>query len=65
MTRFPTPKHFEASAMPTQDGLRLNHLRRIKKARLKPGHPDAQRAITATQSETSWCPPQSDGELMP
>jgi hypothetical protein len=29
MTRFPTPKHFEPSAMPTQDGLRLNHLHRI------------------------------------
>src|SRR6478672_6132553 len=52
LTRFPTPKHFETSAMPTQDGLRLNHLHRTKKARPKPGHPDEQRAITATQSKT-------------
>jgi hypothetical protein len=44
-----------------QDGLRLNQLRRIKKARPKPGHPYEQRAITATQSETRGCPPQSDG----
>ena len=31
-TRFPTPKHFETSAMPTQDGLQLNYLHRVKKA---------------------------------
>jgi hypothetical protein len=36
MTRFPTPNHFETSAMPTQDGLRLNHLHRVKKARQSP-----------------------------
>jgi hypothetical protein len=64
ITRFPTPKHFETSAMPTQDGLRLNHLHRTKKARPKPRHPYEQRAITANQSETRWCPPQSDGQLM-
>ena len=45
----------------TQDGLRLNHLHRTKKARPKPRHPYEQRAITAKQSETRWCPPQSDG----
>ena len=61
ITRFPTPKHFETSAMPTQDGLRFNHLRRTKKARPKPRHPYEQRAITAKQSETRWCPPQGDG----
>jgi hypothetical protein len=26
ISRFPTPEHFEASAMPSQDGLRLNQL---------------------------------------
>src|SRR6266508_47761 len=61
MTRFPTPKHFETSAMPTQDGLWLNHLHRTTQARPKPRHPYEQRAITAKQSETRWCPPQSDG----
>jgi hypothetical protein len=60
MTRFPTPKHFETSAMPTQDGLRLNYLHRVKKARPKPHHPCEQRAITAEQSKTRWCPLQSD-----
>jgi len=50
MTGFPTPNHFETSAMPTQDGLRLNHLHRTKKARPKPGHPSEQRTITAKQS---------------
>src|SRR6476646_7630252 len=29
ITRLPTPKHFETSAMPTQDGLRLNYLHRV------------------------------------
>ena len=56
ITRFPTPEHFETSAMPTQDGLRLNHLHRTKKARPKPRHPYEQRAITAKQSETRGCP---------
>jgi hypothetical protein len=64
MTRFPTPKHFEPSAMPTQDGLRLNHLNSIKKARPKPRHPYEKSAITAAQSKTRWCLPQSDGQLM-
>jgi hypothetical protein len=64
ITRFPTPKHFETSAMPTQDGLRLNHLHRTKKVRPEPGHPYEQRAITAKQSKTRRCPPHSDRELM-
>jgi len=64
MTRFPTPNHFETSAMPTQDCLWLNHLHRIKKARPKPRHPYEKSAITASQSKTRWCPPQSDGQLM-
>ena len=51
MTRLPTPKYFEPSAMPTQDGLRLNHLHRIKKARPKPRHPYEQSAITTMQSK--------------
>src|SRR6266508_204971 len=61
MTRFPMPKHFETSAMPTQDRLWLNHLHRTTQARPKPRHPDEQRAITATQSKTRRCLPQSDG----
>ena len=61
MTRFPTPKHFEPSALPTQDGLRPNHLHRTKKARPKPRHPYKKSAITAAQSKTRWCLPQSDG----
>jgi hypothetical protein len=54
-------KAFEASAMPTQDGLRLNHLHRTKKVWPNPGHPYEQRAITATPSKTRWCLPHSDG----
>ena len=61
---FPTPEHFEASAMPPQDGLRLHHLGRTKKARPKPSHPYEQRAITAAKSKTRWSLPQSNGELM-
>src|SRR5919106_17045 len=64
VTRFPTPKHLETSAMPPQDGLRLNHLHRTKQARPKPGDPYEQRAITAKQSKTRRCPPQSDAQLM-
>jgi hypothetical protein len=61
---FPTPEDFEASAMPTQNGLRLHYLDRTNKARPQPGHPYEQRAIAAAQPKTRWCPPQSDGKLM-
>jgi hypothetical protein len=61
ITGFPTPKYFETSAMPTQDGLRLNHLHHTKKVRPKPRHPYEQRTITAKQSKTRWCLPHSDG----
>ncbi len=37
--RFPTSIRFEASAMPPQDGPRLNHLGRTKKARPELDHP--------------------------
>jgi hypothetical protein len=50
--------------MPTQDGLRPNHLHRTKKARPKPRHPNEKSAITAAQSKTRWCLPQSDSYLM-
>ena len=61
---FPAPEHFETSAMPSQDGLRLNHLSRINKARPEPGHPYEQRAITAAKAKAGWRSPQSDGKLM-
>jgi hypothetical protein len=61
---FLTPEHFEASAMPTQNSVRLQHLDRTNKARPEPGHPYEHRAISAAQSKTRWCPPQSDGKLM-
>jgi hypothetical protein len=50
--------------MPTQNGIRLHHLGRTNKARPEPGHPYEQRAISAAQSKTRWCPPQSNGKLM-
>ena len=50
--------------MPTQDGLRLNHLGRTKQARPELGHPYEQCAITSAKSKTRWCPPQSDDKLM-
>ena len=59
------PSYFGISnALPTQNGLRLHHLDRTNKARPEPGHPCEQRAISTAQSETRWCPPQSDGKLM-
>ena len=61
---FGIAEHFETSAMPSQDGLRLNHLDRTNKAWPELSHPYEQRAITAAQSKTRWCPPQSDGKLM-
>jgi hypothetical protein len=36
---FPTPEDFEASAMPPQDGLRLNHLGHAEQTRPDPRHP--------------------------
>jgi hypothetical protein len=61
---FPTPEDFEASAMPTQNGLRLHHLGRTNKARPEPGHPYQQRSVTAMQSKTRRCSHQGDVELM-
>jgi hypothetical protein len=61
---FPTAEHFETSAMPSQDGLRLNHLVRTKKARPEPRHPGEQGAVTFAQSTTRRRPPQCDVELM-
>ena len=43
---FPTPEDFKASAMPPQDGLRLNHLGHAEQTRPEPGHPGEQRAVT-------------------
>ena len=60
----PTPEYFEASAMPPQDGLPLNHLSSTDQARPEPGHPYEQRPVTAAQSKTRRCPPQSNVELM-
>jgi len=60
----PTPEYFEASAMPPQHGLRLNHLSSTDQARPEPGHPYEQHPVAAAQSKTRWCPPQSDVELM-
>src|SRR5450759_5548470 len=48
---FPTSEDFEASAMPTQNGLRLHHLGRTNKARPDPGHRYEQGAISAAQSK--------------
>jgi len=64
LSRFPAPESFEAYAMPSQDGLRLNHLGRAKQARPELGYPYEQCAITAAKPETRWYPPQSDIELM-
>jgi hypothetical protein len=64
ISRFPTPKHLEASAMPPQDGLRLNNLGRTKQARPDSGHPYKQCAVTAAKSKTRRCLPQNDAELM-
>jgi len=60
----PTPEHFKASAMPSQDGLRLNNLGRTKKARPEPGHTDEQGTVAAAKPKTRWSLPQSNGELM-
>src|ERR1035437_3484617 len=38
ISRLPPPEHFKTSAMPTQDGLRLNHLGRTEKARPELGY---------------------------
>jgi hypothetical protein len=64
ISRLPPPEHFKTSAMPTQDGIRLNHLDRTKQARPELGHPYKQCAITTAKSKTIWRPPQGDVELM-
>jgi hypothetical protein len=61
---FPAPESFEASAMPPKDRLRLNYLGYIEQTRPEPGYPYQQRPVTAAQSKTRRCLPQSDVELM-
>jgi hypothetical protein len=50
--------------MPTQDGLRLNHLNRTKQVRPKSRHPYEKSTITPAQPKTRRCLPHSDGQLM-
>ena len=50
--------------MPSQDGLRLNHLGRTQKARPEPGNTDEQGPVAAAKPKTRWSLPQSNGELM-
>jgi hypothetical protein len=64
LSRFPAPIDLKPSTMPSQDGLRLNHLGYAEQARPKLGHPYDQRPITAAQSKTRRRLPQSDIELM-
>jgi hypothetical protein len=64
ISRFPTPEDFETSAMPPQNGLRLNYPGHAEQVRPEQGHPYEQRAISVAQSKTRWCPAQSDVELM-
>src|SRR5260370_28283350 len=64
LSGFPTPEGCEARAMPSKDGLRLNHLRHAEQVRPEPGHPYQQRPITAAQSKTRRRTPQGDAELM-
>ena len=64
LSGFPAPESFEARAMPTKDGLWLNHLGHAEQARPEPGHPYQQRPVTAAQSKARRCLPQSDVELM-
>ena len=49
IARFPAPEHFESSAVPPQDRIRLNHLDRTKQARPELGHPCEQDTITAAK----------------
>src|SRR5438034_6737834 len=64
LSGFPAPESFEARAMPTKDGLWLNHLGHAEQARPEPGHPYQQRPVTAAQSKTRRRTPQGDAELM-
>jgi hypothetical protein len=65
ISRFPTPEDFETSAMPPQNGLRLNYLGHTEQVRPEPGHPYEQRPISSAQSKTRRCSPQSNVKLMP
>jgi hypothetical protein len=64
ISRFPTPKHLEASTMPPKDRLRLNQLGCTEQVRPEPRHPYQQSAVNAVQSKTRRRPPQSNIELM-
>ena len=51
--------------MPAQNCVRLNDAGQTEQARPKPGHPNQQCAVTATQPQTVRCTPQGNIELMP
>ena len=64
LSGFPAPEGFEARAMPTKNGLRLNHLGHAEQARPEPDHPYQERPITAAQSKTRRRRSQGNVELM-
>jgi hypothetical protein len=64
LSRFPASESFEAYAMPSQDGLRLNQMGRAKQARPEPCHPYQQCPVNPAQSKTRPHTPQGDVELM-
>jgi len=64
ISRFPAPESFETSAMPPQNGFRLNHLGRTKQARPEPCHPYQQCSVKPAQSKARRRMPQNDIELM-
>ena len=64
VARFPAPKRPKTGALPSQNGLRLNHPCCTEQARPEPGHPDQQRAVTAVEPRTRRRSPQGDAELM-
>lgn len=63
--RLPAPIDTAARSVPSQRGLRLNHLDHIEQPRPKPNHANYEGAATTVQSNLRRQMPQCEIQLMP
>jgi hypothetical protein len=62
--RFPAPIDSEASPMPAPHCLGLHYPDRFNEIRPEPNHPYQYCPVRTGQSQTRWCPPQSNIQLV-
>jgi hypothetical protein len=63
--RLPAPEQAKASAVPAEQGLRLEDDRRVEQGREQAIEADEDQAIHGFQLGSGWCRPFQDEELLP